>query len=214
MKNPALTLTSILITISSCAVFDKYSNNKHTWYHASLSKVEKDSIKSNGLIVKKWEGRNSNGDFSIGKLYVVETKIKNHYTFIETGIWTEKHSASATKGWKALIKDSTTYDAMGNTLFKERFMDELNDNRGQYLIERWTSTLSDSLRQTVILYYPNGQIKYRGNFTTLEYTSLASDSDKKKKTTGIETFLENGQKCLPSELTYDQWYEPGTWMKK
>lgn len=213
MKNLIfISITSLIL--SACAVFDKYDDNKHTWYHASLTKAEKDTIKSERIITKKWYGRNSNGDFSKGDLYVIETGIKNYYEFIETGVWVESHSASAAKGWKAKIKDSIVYDVMGNIVFKEKLMDELNDNKGQYLIEKWTSTLSDSFRQIVTLYYSNGQIKSIEKFTVIDNKNLVSDRDKEKRLTSIETYLENGQKCPPSELTYDMWYEPGTRMKK
>jgi len=204
----------IAVSISSCAVFDKYQDNTHTWYHASLTKAEKNSIEMNGWITKKWEGKNTNGDFSEGKLYVRKTWTKNYYEFIETGLWTERHSASASKGWKAIIKDSIVYDASGNILFKEKVMDELNDSKGQFIIEKWTSTLADSLRQTVTVFYSNGQIKSRETFTVLEYKLIESDERKEKRLTSIETYLENGNKCSPSELTYDLWYEPGTRMRK
>lgn len=46
-----ISITSLILP--SCAVFDKYGDNKHTWYHASLTKAEKDSIKSERLITKK-----------------------------------------------------------------------------------------------------------------------------------------------------------------
>jgi hypothetical protein len=209
MRNLAFVFI-LTFTLTGCAVFDKYYDNTDTWYHASLSKSEKDSI----FITKKWYGRNSNGDFSKGELLIKDTPVKNCYEFIPTGTWTEKHTASASKGWEAIIKDSTVYDMMGNILFKEKYMDELGDNKGQYLYEKWTSTLSDSLRQTVILYYPNGQIKSKENFTTINYKYLVSDSKKEKWLTGFEAYQQNGQKCSMEDLSYDQWYEPATRMKK
>lgn len=113
-----------------------------------------------------------------------------------------------------MIKDSIVYDVLGNILFKEKLMDELNDDKGQYLFEKWISTLSDSLRQVVTLYCPNGQIKSIEKLTVIDHKNLVSDRYKEKRLTSIETYLENGQKCEPSELTYDMWYEPGTRMKK
>ncbi|WP_160143738.1 hypothetical protein [Chryseolinea soli] len=209
-----LIIVFIVGSISSCAVFDKYQDNKHTWYHASLTKAEKDSIETKGLIAKKWEGKNTNGDFSKGKLYVVKTGIKNYYEFIETGVWIEKHSASAAKGWKAIVKDSAVYDVFGNILFKEKIMDELNDSNDPFIIEKWTSTLSDSLRQTVVVFYSNGQIKSKETFTVLDYKTIRSDDRKEKRLTRIETYLKNGNTCSPSELNYDIWYEPAVPMKK
>jgi hypothetical protein len=213
MKNLVFAFTITLI-ITGCGLFDKYQDNTHTWYHGSLTKAEKDSIKLNRLITKKWEGKNSNGDFSKGELCVIETGIKNYYEFVETGIWKERHSAAAAKGWRAIVKDSIVYDVMGNILFMEKFLDELNDDKGQYLYEKWTSTLSDSLRQTIILFYSNGQVKSKENLTVLDHNYLASDYNKEKRLTSFEAYLENGQKCSMSELTYDQWWEPGTKMKK
>jgi hypothetical protein len=207
-----LMIMFLAASISSCAVF-KYQDNTHSWYHASLMKAEKDSIEANGWIIKTWEGKNTNGDFSQGKLYVLKTGAKNYYDFVETGIWTEKHSASAKK-WKALVKDSTVYDAYGTILFSERVMDELNDNKGQFTFETWTSTQTDSLRQTVTVFYSNGQVKSRETFTVLEHEFIMRDARTKKRLTSIETYLENGNKCSPAELTYDVWYEPGTRMRK
>ena len=76
-----LIIVFIVGSISSCAVFDKYHDNMHSWYHASLTRAEKDSIEIKGLIAKNWEGKNRNGDFSKGKLYVVKTGTKNYYMF-------------------------------------------------------------------------------------------------------------------------------------
>ena len=103
---------------------------------------------------------------------------------------------------------------MGNILYKETFMDELDDNKAQYLIEKWTSKITDSLRQTVTSYYSNGQLKYKENYTVIDQKYLNRDCNKAKRLTYSEAYLENGQKCLIEELTYDQWYQPGTRMKK
>lgn len=210
MKPTLILFFAVILT--SCAVFDKYDDNKHTWYHKSLTKEEKQKLKTEDYIFKNWVGKNSNGDFSKGRLVVLS--VRDPYDFIETGTWTEKHSLSASKGWTATLTDSTVYDATGNILFKETYMDENNDTKGPYLYEKWTSEFSDSLRQSITLYYPNGQIKSFEKCTTIDYLNVLADNQKEKRVTLLETYLENGQKCDPKEISYDQWYEPGVRMGK
>jgi len=200
------------IILTSCAVFDKYDDNKHTWYHKSLTKEEKQKLKTEDYITKNWIGKNSNGDFSKGRLVILS--VNEPYEFIETGTWSEKHSLSASKGWRATLTDSTVYDATGNILFKETYMDENKDAKGPYLYEKWTSSLSDSLRQNITLYYSNGHVKSFEKCTVIEYLRVLADNQKKKHVTLLETYLESGQKCDPKEIVYDQWYEPGVRMSK
>lgn len=205
-------ILAFAVVLTGCAVFDKYDDNKHTWYHKSLTKDEKQKLKTEDYIIKNWIGKNSNGDFSKGSLVILS--VNEPYEFIETGTWTEKHSLSASKRWRAILTDSTVYDATGNILFKETYMDENNDASGPYLYEQWTSTFSDSLRQSITLYYPNGQIKSFQKCTVIEYLRVQADNLKQKRITFFETFLENGQKCNPNEVIYNQWYEPGVRMNK
>lgn len=204
MKSILVLFFAVILT--SCAVFDKYDDNKHTWYHKSLTKEEKQNLETEDYIVKNWIGKNSNGDFSKGRLLILN--VNGYYEFIETSIWTEKHSLSASRGWRATLTDSTIYDATGNILFKETYMDEDKDDKGPYLYEKWTSALSDSLRQSITLYYPNGLIKSFEKCTIIDYLRVQADNLKQKRITLLQTFLESGQKCNPSEITYDQWYEP------
>lgn len=210
MKSTLLFFFAVILT--SCAVFDKYDDNKHTWYHKSLTKEEKQKLKTEDYITKNWIGKNSNGDFSKGRLVILS--VNEYYEFIETGTWTERHSVSASKGWRATLTDSTVYDATGNIVFKETYMDENKDAKGPYLYEKWTSVLNDSLRQSITLYYPSGQIKSFEKCTVINYLRVQADNQKQKRFTFLETFLENGQKCNPNELIYDQWYEPGVRMSK
>ena len=210
MKSTLILFFALILT--SCAVFDKYDDNKHTWYHKSLTKEEKQKLKTEDYITKNWIGKNSNGDFSKGRLLILS--VNKPYEFIETGTWTEKHSLSASKEWRAILTDSTVYDATGNILFKETYMDESKDAKGPYLYEKWTSALSDSLRQSITLYYPNGQIKSFEKCTIMNYLRVQADNQKQKRITFLETFLENGQKCNPNEVSYDQWYEPGVRMSR
>jgi hypothetical protein len=93
-------------------------------------------------------------------------------------------------------------------------MDESKDSKGPYLYEKWTSSLSDSLRQNITLYYSNGHVKSFEKCTVMEYLRVLTDNQKKKQVTLLETYLENGQKCDPKEIVYDQWYEPGVRMSK
>jgi hypothetical protein len=210
MKSTLILFLASILT--SCAVFDKYDDNKHTWYHKSLKKEEKQKLKTADYITKNWIGKNSNGDFSKGRLVILA--VNKNYEFIETGTWIEKHSLSASKGWRATLTDSTVYDATGNILFKETYMDENNDTKGPYLYEKWTAALSDSLRQSITLYHSNGQIKYFEKCTVINYLRVQADNQKEKRIIFLETFLENGQKCKPNEVIYDQWYEPGVRMSK
>lgn len=210
MKSTPILFFAVILT--SCAVFDKYDDNKHTWYHKSLTKEEKQKLKTEDYITKSWIGKNSNGDFSKGILVILS--VNKYYEFIETGTWTEKHSLSASKGWRATLTDSTIYDATGNILFKETFMDKTNDTKGPYLYEKWTSSLSDSLRQNITLYYSNGQVKLFEKCTVIEYLRVLGDNQKEKHVTHLETYLENGQKCDPKEISSDQWYDPGVQMSK
>jgi hypothetical protein len=210
MKSTSVLLVAILL--AGCAVFDKYDDNKYTWYHKSLTKEEKQKLETEDYITKNWLGKNSNGDFTKGRLVILS--VNRYYEFIETGTWTEKHSLSASKGWSATLTDSTVYDATGNILFKETYIDENKDDKGPYLYEKWTSTLSDSLRQSITLYYSNGQVKSFERCTTIDYLRVQADSQKQKRVTFLETFLENGKKCEPKELIYDEWYEPGVHMSK
>jgi hypothetical protein len=210
MKSTLVLFFALILT--SCAVFDKYDDNKHTWYHKSLTKEEKEKLKTEDYITKNWIGKNSNGDFSRGRLVILS--VNKPFEFIETGTWTERHTLSASKGWRAILTDSTVYDATGNIIFKEAYMNENKEDKGPYLYEKWTSALSDSLRQSITLYYPNGQIKSFEECTIINYLRVQADNQKQKRITFLETFLENGQKCNPSDVTYDQWYEPGVRMSK
>jgi len=212
MKSTLIILFAFILT--GCAVFDKYKDNKHTWYSKSLTKEERQKLKTEDYIIKNWTGKNSNGDFSKGRLVILNTGIKRYYEFIETGTWTEKHSLSASNGWSANLTDSTVYDSTGNILFKETYMDESKDDKGPYLYEKWTSALGDSLRQNITLYYSNGQVKSFEKCTIIDYLRVLADNQKEKHTTFLETYLENGQKCDPREIVYNQWYEPGVRMSK
>lgn len=212
MKHIFLVLVAIFCT--SCKLFHSYPDNTHWWYHKGITKNDKLIVNQQDSLIKDWHSTNSLGDYAKGKLKVFRTIKKNVYFFVEMGEWVERHSVSTSRKWKAETRDTIVYDMFGNITSRKFYMDEAFDKIGFYLKEEWTSEGTDSLRQTIVEYYPNGQQKVKLKLTVVNANEDLSDKFKYKNLVFRETHKENGEICNEDELEIDEWYEPRTLMKE
>ncbi|MET4105665.1 hypothetical protein [Hymenobacter sp. UYP22] len=204
----------VLLITSGCTVFSPYKNTRDYWYYNSLSASEKEMIEVQKQISKDWHGTNKNGDSTLGKLIIIKDTL-GLFTFIETGVWRHKYVGQAAKGWRGIVTDSIVYDDHGNILYREEYLDENQDAIGPYLFEKWTASKTDSLRQTVTSYYPNGQVRYTQQATVLNPTELVTDYRKRKVLRSTKAYDETGKSISTQELEklLYVWYQPHVSMK-
>ncbi len=212
MKNYFLVLLVLFCT--SCKLFHSYPDNTHWWYHKGITQKDKLVLDQQDSLIKDWHSTNSLGDYMKGKLKVFHTEKKKLYFFVEMGEWIERHSVSASRKWKAETRDTIVYDMSGNIISRRFYMDEAFDKIGFYLKEKWTSEQTDSLRQTIIEYYPNGQLKLKLRLTILNPDVDITDKFKHKNLLFSEAHKENGEIDNSDELQIDEWYQPRTLMKE
>ncbi|UOQ53703.1 hypothetical protein [Hymenobacter cellulosivorans] len=206
------TLCCILVALtglSGCTVFSPYHDTYDYWYHHSLSKTERATVEQQGRLVKDWRGTNKNGDLCTGQL-IITMGPEGHYQFTETGLWVNRYTGSAARGWRAAVLDSTRYDANGNILYRAEYLDENQDKLGQYLFEKWVGSRTDSLRQTIYGYYPTGQLLFQQQVTVLNDTELGSDRSKRKVPQKMRAYSQAGEPISPQEMQQFlyQWYQP------
>jgi hypothetical protein len=203
-----------LFVVSGCTVFSPYKTTWDYWYYKSLSTSEKSIVETQKQFVKDWHGTNKQGDSVIGKLLITKNNA-GRFNFTEIGTWQHKYIGQGAKGWRAVVKDSIVHDDYGNILYREEYLDENQDTLGPYLFEKWTTTNTDSLRQTITSYYPNGQIRYIQRITVLNATELVTDYRKRKALLDMKAYNENGKPISAQEvekLLY-VWYQPHISMK-
>ncbi len=203
------------LLLTSCTVFSPYHNTADYWYHHSLSKQEKAEVVARGQLLKNWVGTNAKGDTVRGPLLVGQDS-RGRFVFTELGTWQYRYQGAAAKGWRAAVLDSIVHDDYGNIRYRAERLDENQDSTGRYLFEQWTSTQTDSLRQVVTSYYPNGQIRFRQHITVVNPDELVKDYAKQKQLTGMEAYDEAGQPISAQQvekLLY-VWYMPHISMKK
>ncbi|UOQ72871.1 hypothetical protein [Hymenobacter cellulosilyticus] len=208
-------ILAALTGLSGCTVFSPYKTTEDYWYHHSLSKSEQGLVEQQGRLVKDWRATNKNGDLCQGQLLITQGP-NGRFRFTETGLWINRYTGRAAQGWRAAVLDSTRYDANGNIVYRAQYLDENQDQVGQYLFEKWVGTRTDSLRQTVYSYYPTGQLRYEQLATVLNDTELGSDRTKRKVLRSMTGYNEAGQPISLMELqkVLYQWYQPHISMAK
>ncbi|RYU78118.1 hypothetical protein [Hymenobacter persicinus] len=180
-----------------------------------MSKAERALIDQQGRLVKDWRATNTAGDLCTGPL-VVTRGADGRYQFTETGLWVNRYTGKAARGWRAAVLDSTRYDVYGNILYRARYLDENQDSLGQYLFEKWVSTRTDSLRQTIYSYYPTGQLRFEQQATVLNDTAPGSERTRQKVLRKMSAYNEAGQPISLAELQklLYVWYQPHVAMPK
>ena len=186
---------------SSCAIFDGYKDNLHSWYASSLTQQDKRLIDSGDTLIRVIDTEKTKGTL----LIIKGQKGLGKYNFVEIGEWEERFNYSGRKG-EAITE--TIYDNYGNIISRAEWDKRKNDT-DFYLRATYDSEISQTytdsiLKQTIIVYNPEGTKIFETNFIINDYKNLLSDRLKIKfKIDKKSYYNSSGELIKEREFRYE-----------
>jgi hypothetical protein len=193
-----IVIVVLLLATQSCAIFDGYKDNQHSWYAKELTPDEKRTVDQGKVLRKKINTPHSKGELLIMK----GNRKYGQYNFVETGDWTEQYQYSSAYQ-KGKSYDKVTYDEYGNIL--KRQITETGEDAA-FVNQIWTSELAifdtDTVLTQKIVWFNNREQEIAEvTLAILNYKEMLSDRLKTKIKVGTEKKFDATGKLI-SEKTY------------